>query len=290
MSSHHKRIVLSINVVFSILFILHVSWTVYLHAYPELPEVEVSYIDLSEIDFPLDFKFCANDLSGTLERYQNLGYNDHWQFFKGASMYNQSLFGWNGFKKNGEAIGNVEDILSSVSYNWSSIISYVSIFVEDGMYDLYGADIEWNPIPLFPSCQSIDILAYLSDCGNYSCTPSEIIIYLNNPEDVFIGVSLIMEEKNKIHSRSYKLNTLSYDGPKLGSKDLEVPTNTKAVFKISENIYSEDDPKKKCRNYPNSNFESYDECDKTFLRDKLAKMNFTPFWIAETLEEVSMQG
>ena len=108
MSPLFKRVIFIINFMFSIAFIFHVSWIIFLIVHPPLPEVEVSKEDLRDLEFPLVFRICAFELFGNTERYENVGYSDYWEFFNGNSMYNSELFGWSGFTEDNTTIATVE--------------------------------------------------------------------------------------------------------------------------------------------------------------------------------------
>ena len=59
-------------------------------------------------------------------------------------------------------------------------------------------------------------------------------------------------------------------------------------FSISQFNDTENDPKKKCKNYPNEEFKSYRECDEHFVYNYLKdKLNVTPFWATYDMKEVT---
>ena len=180
--------------------------------------------------------------------------------------------------------------MTEVSFNWSSIIHSVTFYhkVGEGLI-IFGDQIEWSNAPLFPACQVLDLLKYV-DCGNTSCTPTEIIFYTSS--DLYnLGVSISLEERNKVQSRTFKLNTLSYEGPLIRNKDLSNSVSVKTIFRLEQTLDSEEDEKKKCKNYPTEEFESYDDCDRSFIRNKMKnEFNITPFWTTDNLEEVTKIG
>ena len=95
-----------------------------------------------------------------------------------------------------------------------------------------------------------------------------------------------MGNKDYKDYKDYK--ALSYDGPKIANKNLMEPRLLRSIIRFDQKIYSEQDKKKKCRNYPNSRHVSYDECDKTFIRQKLEQNHsLVPFWITNDLSEVT---
>ena len=63
----------------------------------------------------------------------------------------------------------------------------------------------------------------------------------------------------------------------------------KVLLKLSQNIDSERDHKKRCKNYPNNEFVSYLECDQIYFRKLTnnAKPALMPFWITSNYSEVT---
>ena len=57
------------------------------------------------------------------------------------------------------------------------------------------------------------------------------------------------------------------------------------VVGIAQREYVEEDPSSRCRNYPNNEYASYEECDNQFVRNKLPGL--TPIWMTEDFSEVS---
>ena len=58
------------------------------------------------------------------------------------------------------------------------------------------------------------------------------------------------------------------------------------TVEIVQREFVEDDPLNGCRNYPNSEYVSYDECDNKFMREALPGL--TPVWITENRAEVTI--
>ena len=75
---------------------------------PDLPTTKTYVKHLNEIEFPLVFRICAYEFDRSNVRFQNYGYSYDFDYFIGQSMYNNSLFGWNGHTKNGSTIGSFE--------------------------------------------------------------------------------------------------------------------------------------------------------------------------------------
>ena len=100
--------------VMSIIFLAHVSYLLYDIISPEFPEIVNYKKDLNEIEYPITFKICVNELNLSIanEKYQKYGYDDLWQFYYGRSMYDSSIFGWAGHTENGSTIAPTEGDLN----------------------------------------------------------------------------------------------------------------------------------------------------------------------------------
>ena len=61
----------------------------------------------------------------------------------------------------------------------------------------------------------------------------------------------------------------------------------KYVMEISENIYNEHDISKNCRNYPNSDFASYFDCEEHFLQEVCKKYGVAPIWLYKDFKNVT---
>ena len=103
-----KKAVAFFNIFFFIIFLIHICSIGYHILYPEVPEIVVYKRNLREVDFPMTFRLCVHELNDTRSRYQRFGYRHYGDFFRGRSMYNDSVYGWAGHSKNGSVLGNVE--------------------------------------------------------------------------------------------------------------------------------------------------------------------------------------
>ena len=64
--------------------------------------------DLKDIEFPIFIQMCVSEINNSYDRYTNLGYKDHLDFYLGKSAYNETLYGWSGHSKYGSTLGTVE--------------------------------------------------------------------------------------------------------------------------------------------------------------------------------------
>ena len=77
------------------------------YLYPENPNVKKYIKDLKDIEFPVILKLCF-EKENEDEILQTFGYNYMFDFYRGKSMYNKNVYGWNGHTKNGATLGSVE--------------------------------------------------------------------------------------------------------------------------------------------------------------------------------------
>ena len=99
---------LIVNLIFTIMFAIHLTMIEYNLQYPKYPSVRIYKKNLKDIEFPIAFKLCVIELNNNSIRYQKVGYKNEYDFFLGKSMFNENLFGWNGFTKTNTTFGSVE--------------------------------------------------------------------------------------------------------------------------------------------------------------------------------------
>ena len=101
------KLLLTLNLLFTFVFLGHILSIGCKLMYPDNPSVKIYTKNLSEIDFPLSFKLCLFEQKNASKRYLDIGYwNDYW-FFEGKSMYGEH-FGWNGHSEDNETLGSVQ--------------------------------------------------------------------------------------------------------------------------------------------------------------------------------------
>ena len=103
-----KQIDIVLNSVFIVVCIVHISLTGYNILFPDLPSIKIQNKDLKDIEFPIFIQMCVSEINNSYDRYTNLGYKDHLDFYLGKSAYNETLYGWSGHSKYGSTLGTVE--------------------------------------------------------------------------------------------------------------------------------------------------------------------------------------
>ena len=103
-----KQIDIAINFVIIVICIVHILLTGYHNLFPDLPNMRIQDKALNDIEFPLFIQMCVSEIDNATDRYTNLGYRNDFEFYLGNSVYNASLFGWNGHLPNGSTVGTLE--------------------------------------------------------------------------------------------------------------------------------------------------------------------------------------
>ena len=91
--------VIILNFTLALICIIHISINLLTFLNPENPSVKTYRKNLEDIEFPLIFKICY-DFSDD-EIFQQYGYHNARNFMFGRSMFNGSIYGWNGHTANG---------------------------------------------------------------------------------------------------------------------------------------------------------------------------------------------
>ena len=130
--------------------------------------------------------------------------------------------------------------------------------------------------PNFPhNCLSLDI-AKNKDIKKQGVKNIYIEIYRKSG----FGVELFLEDRHRSCSRTIKYSRLAQTGANIVIDDLGKTVDKKYVVKLKENVLLEEDPLAKCRNYPNKDYDSYNDCDEDFLIKIFQKyFRFYPIWV-----------
>ena len=111
-----RRILKIINFILLIVCIFNSCNVIYSLVYPQLPTIRIYETNLKDIEFPLSFRICLNDINDNTKRYRTVGYRNDYSFFGGISMFNESVVGWGGHNKNGDTIGTTDRKKCSKNY------------------------------------------------------------------------------------------------------------------------------------------------------------------------------
>ena len=178
------------------------------------------------------------------------------------------------------------EVLQNISFNWTTkIIDRIELVYTDKAYkEILGVNISWSLVPQYPSCQIINIQNYFFD---NSKSIRQILVNLGNIEN--LEVTLKFQEFKRTLKRSLKSNLLAYNGPSLTIKDPR-EREIRAIVKMSQEIHSDKDKDARCTNYPNENYEDYNECDETNVHNRVKLYyNITPVWATRDSDSVTKQ-
>lgn len=171
-------------------------------------------------------------------------------------------------------------MVTQISLNWSNIIYKVGILSSDKT-PTFSSHFNWSPIPFYPSCQIID----LHDHFNLTnVAPLQIYFWARQIENM--GLRIFVFSRNMKSIRPLKPLYLNYFGPSVATENLNFTRLIKTQNKISQKINLLENGK--CENYPTASYKTYKDCDEAFVK-KVFKEKFkvTPFWIADSFDQVS---
>ena len=178
-------------------------------------------------------------------------------------------------------------MLEGISFDWKNIVNKIQVEGKTKANLLVqrktvnGTNIKWSLTPKFPHCQTVELDEYFPDIQ-----PESVFFYFKRIPN--IAVVMHLEDRNIVVDRSLKSSLFDYSGPKIFIDNLIHSTHIQMAFQMVQKIDSELDITKNCSNYPNEKFDSYKECDRKYVYDKMIKRcGLIPFWATDDLDEVT---
>ena len=247
---------------------------------PTITKTWEKEMPLQDMDFPLVIKVCVNPgLNQTA--LKEIGYKDTWDYFLGRSSFNSSVYGWAGHTKNSGNIKSVKEISEHVSdFEIEKIFSYITVYTRDaGTIDIPLKQLKLNRDNYPNNCHSLSLSTSrklkgkeiqqlflgVRDLGNHT-------IWIH-----FVGNTLVTGRMIREQSRSS-----TGDPIKLKSNRIE----RAYMVDINQRVFVEEDPSSNCRDYPNQEYQSYQECDNQFMR-KTLPAELTPIWITDHVDSIT---
>ena len=245
---------------------------------PDLMNTDSSEIDLKDMKFPLDIKICPQP-GFNKTAIGEAGYDEKswWSYFKGVGRFNSSIVGWAGHTRDGGVQGSVEDVYHKIrGHKIEDVIQGIEIdFETEDSIDYPLKDATFTRVNYPHNCYTLDLSKVVEK-------QNEIIkilrIKARNIEK--LQISLYGSTINT-HREIYD-NTFYAKGDTVNAKSGEL---NKYAVKISKNIFLEDDKSKNCREYPNSEYASYMDCDNQYVKKICDKAKLAPIWL---LEDISL--
>ena len=118
--------------------------------------------------------------------------------------------------------------------------------------------------------------------------PKQVLFYFH-PLPGY-GVEIQIEDQKRSCFRLIKENRLSQAGPLIDIEDLVEKADHKYIIELSQDTYLENDPSKKCKNYPNKDYETYNDCDDAYFRSFFKIFYppaFMPVWATSNMSLVT---
>ena len=109
------KLLVILNFTLSLVCFFHICTILYNYLNPENPSVKYYDKNLSELDFPLNFKICF-ERPDQIEIFKEMGYKNnliYYDFYYGKSRFNRSLYGWEGHSSNG-TVGPVKGVCTEL--------------------------------------------------------------------------------------------------------------------------------------------------------------------------------
>ena len=253
---------------------------------PTLTNTVVKNVPLKSMDFPLDFKVCFQPAGFNETALRSYGYEDSVAYIDGIRNYFDSaaLIGWGGHGHGNQPGGvkNASEVLHAAKKDWT--MSQIFNFFQVGPH-------------LENQSALLQRINWISDC------------YLLNldiiKEDHLRGMGwlwmmfndTLLEEHNvtielKLQGQNIAVHRVIQDHLFYHTGDpIKLDKFSSYRVKIKKMVVIEGEPGNTCRNYPNSDFESYRDCDdnymKTTLQNAAPGLNLTPVWMTDDLSKVT---
>ena len=176
----------------------------------------------------------------------------------------------------------MEEILEKVrDKKIEHVFTGVSVFTKDGnLFDIPLYHLNDSRVNYPNNCRSLDLSKVPSLEGGQI---QELVFYIGDLENYEIEVHF--NGKTLDCRRPIKEHSLY----SIGDPIRLVKDNTYKAYmvEISQRVFVEEDPTNACRDYPNKDYLSYEQCDDHFVRSLLPGL--TPIWLTDDLSEVSTQ-
>ena len=191
--------------------------------------------DLDEIEFPVLFRVCITP-AFKMEKILEAGYSSLWYYFMGKSRFRLSpdlqTYGWAGHTENGTIISTPESILNEAVVDIKDVLSHVRLQFRGRVGISFYTRTSKNYVtaslrrPNYPSnCYDIDINKITQ--GNLKGF-FQIQFNFRSVKDVK-EVRIILEDKKKALSRTFKYNKFGMGGSSVFISDL-----TSKIYKYKQ--------------------------------------------------------
>ena len=253
---------------------------------PRETHVTVTERRLRTFDFPLVIKICVSP-GFNISAIHEAGYSKLFNYFRGESASNGSVYGWAG---HGGAPRTVEEVVARVrAHTQDQVITRIKVWTMEQQF----VNISLDSVRLwrmnYPyNCYSLD-LATVREVREMGV--KQVFIYF--PILANSSVELLLQGSTLACNRDIKSHKFYSSGSNIQLEDLGQPMDKAYVVELRENVYVEEDASKNCRNYPTPEFASYRDCDDHFMKDFISTFDppdLVPIWLTDDLRNVTSRA
>ena len=250
-------------------------------AKPNQLNTDTSELALQEIDFPLDIKICAEpafDETAIVEAGYDKGFSQY-NYFTGRSRFNGSIFGWAGHTPQAGPVGSVKEMLDKVrNHKVADIVEFIQFDFNNQKSLNVSAHLARVNYP--QNCYTVNLTNVIKAGTNGGVNNLRMFFKTEKTKSVTINLQGVTLTSN----REMYDNAFYTQGDPIFA---EPGKFRKYAVEISKNVYLEEDTSKNCRDYPNSEFASYMDCDEQHMKNNCKRMNLAPIWLYDNFSEVT---
>ena len=218
-----------------------------------------------EQDFPLVIKICLTDEQFKKKKLEKFGFKNKKAYFLGEFNHSdQNVHGWAETDRNGSVKTTAEEVLKELAFKVEEVIKEIH------MQDLSSKPSHpWNPLPLDLVTQerpTFPRFCFTLNLAKADRVKKKGIWKLKIAFKGIQDLKFIVIGRTLYCKRNIKEQNVFASG-----KPIKLDKGERLVFliQIKENIFVEEDLTKKCQNYPNAKFASYDNCDEEFIKEQV---------------------
>ena len=102
------------------------------------------------------------------------------------------------------------------------------------------------------------------------------------------GISIFVLDRSKKASRTLQSEVQSYSGAEIALENTDVSMVKKYVLAFEQWHYTPE--VRSCVDYPNEKYQSYEECDQEFVKQRTKDIGVIPFWATDNFEDVTKEA
>ena len=244
---------------------------------------EMRKVHLSDQPLPLTISICLKPgLNQT--QLRSAGYSDEMFYTFGKSRYNTTHFGWGGHTEDGKFMYENISVLRAKLPIWKDLSDVVSYFVvrKNTSYEKITDKMEINSMVASARQFYAKYCFTLKPKAVLKADPLNIFLQPNLP---FYEIEVKLSDINLYSGRQIVAHAMNHQGDRIATTNLQTQRIKLYYVELSQEVYVEEDPTKNCTNYPNSEHETYNDCDRHAALSELSKEispSFFPLWASDS--------